>query len=250
MTFVHLISDLHLEFNNPFPLIPDNVDILLLAGDIGLPHLTQYLDFLIYCSKKAKHVILITGNHEYYHSKGFQIIDQSIQELIGELKIENLHFLQRSFIDIDDFRILGCTFWSKIPSEHSFKVELSMNDYKRIKKKVPVRGNSRRVNITSYDVNKWHQTDREWLEKQIRLSPLPVVVVTHHAPTLNKIEESIEHAYFSEIDDLNLDKVVLWVYGHTHQAKFNQHEVTTFWCNPVGYPGESTGYSETQIVEL
>lgn len=254
MTFVHLISDLHLEFNNPLPEIPTNVDILLLAGDIGFPHLSQYRDLLITCSEKVKHLVLITGNHEYYHSKGFEIIDQRIIELIENLKknqqITNIHFLQRSFIDIDGYRILGCTLWSKIPSEYSTKIELAMNDYRMIRKKVPVRGSYRRVKITSNDVNKWHQLDFDWLKEEIELSPLPVVVITHHAPTLEEIDCSIDHAYFSQIDDINLDKVVLWVYGHTHRAKKYQHKVTTFWCNPVGYPGEETNYSKSLLIEL
>jgi predicted phosphohydrolase len=237
MTLIHLISDIHLEFNNSFPNIPSNIDILLLAGDIGFPHQDEYKEFLIYCSKKCKNVILITGNHEYYYSESFEKIDQKVSNLLTD--ITNVHFLQRDYIDINGFRIIGCTFWTKIPFEHSQKINNSISDYKKI------------YNITPNDINKLHQTHFDWLETEIDNSPLPIIIITHHAPSFKKtFDYSLDYAYYINIKKLNLDKVVLWAYGHTHEAQKYNHNVTTFWCNPVGYLKEKTGYSQSLIVQL
>ena len=65
---IQYASDIHLEIRpSKFRRILTPVgDILILAGDIGHPFRRTYAQFLDWCSRNFKHVILVPGNHEYY----------------------------------------------------------------------------------------------------------------------------------------------------------------------------------------
>lgn len=75
LTF-YCISDLHLEYYDSANDLYDkirhflpNVDILILAGDIGQPLFKNghnYRELLKLFKKRYEHVILVPGNHEYY----------------------------------------------------------------------------------------------------------------------------------------------------------------------------------------
>lgn len=252
---IQLLSDIHLEFaSNSFPKIIDDVDLLILAGDIGLPHLKRYLEFLQLASQSVKHVILITGNHEYYHSKGYHLIDDKIRKLLKDHQLEeNVHFLQRNWVDLNGIRVLGCTLWTHIPSEHGYIVEKYMNDYNRIKMRIIKNGTPRKVPIGHSMVNQWHGESCDWLREQVKESPYPVVIVTHHVPLLHlqDLTDSLTFGYHSDqLELLTDDKVKLWCFGHTHRAIQMEVESTLAWCNPVGYPKEQTNYNASGVVVI
>lgn len=67
---IQVYSDLHLEFYKKYyPLIEPKAEILLLLGDIGKISSKNYLEFIKDCSTKFKYILIVLGNHEYYHSK-------------------------------------------------------------------------------------------------------------------------------------------------------------------------------------
>lgn len=254
---IKLISDVHLEMrDNKLPIdeLGENyADILILAGDISLVHLEAYFKFLEYCTSEYKDVILIAGNHEYYHSKGVDHVEGKIMEVVERVNnnrdIPNLHYLQRNYVDINGIRFLGCTLWTKIPEVSEDYIKEHMNDYSRIRYKVNYpNGTIRRLKIKPNNTVWWHKRDTKWLEETILESALPVVIVTHHAPsfdgTINPIlkDDPINKAYATDLEVFMHSKVKLWCYGHTHW--YNQRKIheTTIWSNPLGYPGEKTGH--------
>lgn len=102
------ISDIHLEFYKylgDVPVIPTNAPILILAGDVGYPTLPLYWEFMKDVSRRYEHVLLVPGNHEYYHNNA-QIqkkrilsvseMDELIQGQLAHLGLTNAHFLQKS----------------------------------------------------------------------------------------------------------------------------------------------------------
>src|SRR5579871_4464988 len=109
---VTLISDTHIDHRDdrdiPHDIFPE-ADILVAAGDIGDPHDVKYTMFLAAASEKYKHVILITGNHEYYNHDVVNT-ENYIRKIIEPFP--NIHFLQKDKIVIDDIVFLGCTLWS------------------------------------------------------------------------------------------------------------------------------------------
>jgi predicted phosphodiesterase len=75
------------------------------------------------------------------------------------------------------------------------------------------------------------------------------VVITHHMPLYELIHEKYREAqmepynqwFASRLNSL-VEKyascVKGWVYGHTHTGSVAKFYDVTFYCNPVGYPGE------------
>lgn len=77
---VQIASDLHIEFAERFvPAHPDDAalqsivtpsaPVLALLGDIGIPTYPVYRRFLLLQAERFEHVLVITGNHEYYDTK-------------------------------------------------------------------------------------------------------------------------------------------------------------------------------------
>ena len=65
---IQVISDIHLEKNyyNLTELIQPNANYLMITGDIWLPYLSHYTQFLKECSQNFEKVFIISGNLEYY----------------------------------------------------------------------------------------------------------------------------------------------------------------------------------------
>ena len=67
------VSDIHLELRKVknIPIIKpiDENTYLALCGDIGNPFAPSYKSFLDIHSKLFVHILIVSGNHEYYSSK-------------------------------------------------------------------------------------------------------------------------------------------------------------------------------------
>lgn len=244
MVKIQLISDVHLEFKQNIPISPVG-DILMLAGDIAtVESMDSYDLFIGGCSKMYKYVVVIMGNHEYWSAKGMEHAIKRYSSVCN--KYSNVHFLDKSFVDLEGFRILGCTLWTNIPSEHAYVIENVVNDYNRIK----IKKGGRKYKIKCADVQEWHFEEKRWLKSQIEQSNLPVIVVTHHSPLFERSPKSLDYAYHSDLSGLMCDKVKLWCHGHTHQYRNIKEGDTIILSNPVGYPKEETGYLKEKFIEL
>ena len=112
-----LLSDLHLEVGT-YHNIKAKAPYLLLAGDIGYPESRIFQDFIKQCSKKFDKVFYTAGNHEYYNSKkSIDEIDAIIMDVTSQYS--NVHYLQNSYYDLEDLRIVGSTLWSDVKESDS-----------------------------------------------------------------------------------------------------------------------------------
>ena len=107
------ISDLHLELrgnNVPriIPVDPGNT-YLALCGDIGNSFIPTYEKFLEIHTKEFVHILIISGNHEYYTSKSKQrtmkTIDENIEQIISKFK--NVTYLNMKEIIIRRKKNIG-----------------------------------------------------------------------------------------------------------------------------------------------
>lgn len=245
---IKYISDIHLEFYDISKLskilhkINADTDICVLAGDIGNPFHSIYEQFLIGMNEKFKHVILIHGNHEYYQSAK-QIrknIGKTIEETIEKTesivsKLENVHFLNNSYVDItsdeEKYRFVGSTLWSKISDPFNLINDSDM--------------------ITNYNIdmiNSMFDENVKFIEETIENSEnMKVIVVTHHLPSLklinpkylNSVMSDLNQNFASDCDVLVRDPIVCWIYGHTHEAIDLEINGIPLLANPIGYPGEN-----------
>jgi hypothetical protein len=124
-----LISDVHVEMMNTFEKLTDFPTLapyLVLAGDIGNPFSKNYHGYLSMMSASYKKVFVLLGNHEFYKNEYYSTITKA-KEVCDSL--DNVIFMNRTCIQIEDVVILGCTLWSKVPENCKEAVWNGLNDY-------------------------------------------------------------------------------------------------------------------------
>jgi predicted phosphohydrolase len=238
---IHYISDIHLEFMKPnhyenfrnrWRPDPNQADVLVLAGDIGNPRQPFYREFLQHCSQSCKKVFLIAGNHEFYGSTINETISL-IDSIVAEFP--NISFLHNRSEDYEGIRWVGTTLWSTLVNPL-----FTINDTEQI------------LDMTIARYKELHQESVKFLEQSLaeaKANNMKCVVITHHIPLYELIHakyrepqmESYNQWFASRLNTLvetYASCVKGWVYGHTHTGSVTLQSGITFYCNPVGYPGE------------
>jgi predicted phosphodiesterase len=233
---IRVYSDLHLEFGPFDPPASDDVDVVILAGDIDVKGRG-----VAFAKRFPCPVVYVAGNHEYYGGAIPRLTEKLKEAAVGS----NVHVLDCDSVIIGGTRFLGASLWTDwrgngtvhpaLAMEHA---RAGMSDYKRIRVS-PAFGRLR-----PSDTLKWHARARAWLAGQLEQPHEgPTVVVTHHAPTLRgcKPEDASTPflgAYASDLELLMGPKVDAWVFGHTHLAFDERINGTRVVSNPRGYVGE------------
>lgn len=89
-----------MEFLKKFPKFKcyDKVnETLVLLGDIGALNSKIYIDFIDYCSKTWKNVVLVYENHEFYNTSK----DLPMEEVIKIDYPKNVHVLNNGVLYIN-----------------------------------------------------------------------------------------------------------------------------------------------------
>ncbi len=262
---IAICSDLHLEFGDLDLHNTENADVLILGGDIFVAddlrgfttdasnniiakslsvtgRANRYNDFIVRCSKRFPHVILIMGNHEHYHGDYAQTA-KTIRSTFGDLK--NVHFLDKEWRIINGVLFFGGTLWTDMNREDPntmHQIRFMMNDYNGVRNTT---GDGKTVFMPEDSVAD-HKAFLKTLDDTLAMhSDMPVVVVGHHAPskasTHPRYKEEIitNGAYSSSLDEFILDRrqIKLWTHGHTHEDFDYMIGTTRVVCNPRGYHG-------------
>ncbi|QIN54180.1 metallophosphoesterase [Cedratvirus kamchatka] len=250
---IQAVSDLHLEFHTTlsFLKLTPCANYLALCGDVGSPALPLYREFISWCSERWKKVFLVAGNHEYYSAR------ETVPEIKEKIKgivsnFPNVYFLDDQGMEVDGFRIYGTTLWSEV--ENKRFIRDNMNDYRRIN----IKENHYTKNISLQDMLDMHKVCLEKLKEEISTCAKishTLVILSHYLPSYQCIDDKYKNnacnsAYASNLEDLIRPPVVLWLYGHSHQAK--EVEINSVPCisNPLGYPGEKTGFCDHRIISV
>lgn len=250
---IQMLSDLHLEFyeNHPEPAIRGNV--LLLAGDIGYPQHKNYMNFLKWCDENFLLTFIIAGNHEFYSKR---LPHQEMLDLLRGLTTDRVIFLEDQLCRVDcqddHFYVYGSTLWT-CPNE---SIRHNMNDYKKISYLKSTKPRVRNPLNTEY-VKKINQHSRQQLLESLYKVDGRLIIMTHHLPNADCLVEDRNFSgyvsgYANDIvvpDDMIAD-IVFWLYGHSHEQRDSYIDGIRFISNPVGYPGEKTGYLDGYVATL
>jgi hypothetical protein len=266
---VFYLSDIHLEFRknkaksfDVFVPTIDHIELesyfpyetcLLIAGDLGYPNHKIYADFLKFCKQRFNHVVLTSGNHEYYKQKGTYVTTESIDETIQQICSQlGCVYLQKSTtsIRLHDklINIAGCTLWSHIPQDKKITAQMNMNDFSHI-----MTPEFKFWNCD--DFNETHQDHLEWLKEILSTTKIDIVM-THYLPTFDLIPAYFKNSelnccYASEsFSSMHCSSVKYWVCGHSHESMQIVKNTTTFVLNPLGYPGEITHFNKQKYFVL
>lgn len=225
---IRLLSDLHQEFYyNARIYEPLGEDVLVIAGDldVGTYNIIKSLKEF---AKTVKHVLYVTGNHEYYLNDMNSLDTILRNEFIGT----NVHFLNPGSVKIGDVTFIGSNLWSNFHNNPIAQhlAARCINDFR---------------NIRGFDTDKCaqlHNAQRDAIKFMYENTPGTKVIVTHFVPDLSLCNEQykgdILNKYFAA--DLgnwiaDLEDVPYWFYGHTHIPSDITIGNTRCICNPYGY---------------
>jgi len=252
---INLVSDLHLDVSGYLDL--PGGDVLILAGDIceakALRHefnQTKTMDrnpgafpchdFFEFVVPKYKKVFMVMGNHEHYHGKFWKTKAELESMLPTNVTVlENQHEVYEGVL------FVGATLWTDMNKSDPLtlaRMTSYMNDYRVITYHYPQYGTYRKMR--PQDTVKMHHESKRYIEQTVQTYPdLPVVIITHMAPTHESINEKYKHdpisngAYVSDLSNLILDNenIKFWVHGHVHDPVDYSVGWCRVLCNPRGY---------------
>ena len=248
-----ILSDLHLEQSSWQPSFGVEADAVVLAGDLHNP-LCRSIEWIARQRDtgafKNMEVVLIPGNHEFYHVD----IDDALAEGRRLAQGVGIHLLDGDQAIIGGVRFLGCTLWTDYCLSGDQRLgmitaELGLNDHRCIRK-----GNG---TFMPRDALARHLEGKAWLERELaKPHDGKTVVVTHHCVSRRSVHDRWRNDVISAAFSSNLDALVgssnadLWVHGHTHDSFDYQIGRTRVVCNPRGYGSENQFFDPKLVVEI
>ncbi|MEX3973952.1 metallophosphoesterase [Paraburkholderia caribensis] len=275
---IRVLSDLHLESDQPEIIPHADADLVVLAGDIhnhaeGLRWAAETFD-------GAVPVVYVPGNHEYYDGE-FGALEAAMHDAAAS--VDNVHFLNNATLvdPLGQWRVLGTTLWTDFDlygndeASHAASIaaaERVMLDYRGLIQVTWTAGNDLGVqgtlqdntprNLTPADTIALHRRARAWLEAELT-KPFAgrTIVVTHHAPHRRSLAERyaddvVSAGFVNDLPSLVRAPVTLWVHGHTHTAFDYVENGTRVVCNPRGYLDrrtralENAAFAWDKVVEV
>ena len=242
---LHIVSDLHLEFDPGWTLPETDSDVLILAGDIhpGLKGMSAF-------SKVGKPVLFVPGNHEFYGEQ-MKGLSAAMRLYAGACHVTLLDCDQAV---IQGVRFLGATLWTDFALNGTCEQEAAlaeadrhMNDYVSIRY-----GEGWLRPEETLDA---HRLARAWLAARLaEAHDGPTVVITHHAPHPGSIHaryqgNALNPSFASDLTPL-MGRAGLWIHGHTHGSADYRVNGTRVICNPKGYRNENQDFQPGLVVEI
>lgn len=262
---IALASDLHLEFQTITLPNTEGAKVLILSGDICVAHSLhdhpidkpipedamkpgrnqsaayKYREFFDHVSQEYDHVVYVAGNHEFYHGRFPDAYDWLYEEM---KRYDNIHFLDKDDITIDDVTFVGGTLWTDMNKADPTTMQLiegMMNDFRVIRNST---FHYRR--FAPGDAVNDHRNTLKYIKQVVDSDPAKkYVVVGHHAPCALSIHETYKNefymngGYYSDLSEFILDRpqIALWTCGHVHNPHTYYMGDTLVACNPRGYAG-------------
>ena len=244
---IQIASDLHFELwerHLPDPLhqfTPDESrDVLILAGDIvdgkrfyGMPFIHRELEM--------SPVILVPGNHEYYHSRR-QEVDAFWRGFAKDY--EDFYYLNDDTAEIAGLRVYGAQWCSDFWGEPPIVFHERIEDF----------------HLTpGWDTFAHLEEHQRITARLAGLAGKVDVVITYFPPTLEAIDLTLyegdpNNGYFiNDAEPLVRDVgAKLWVAGHIHSPFDYRVGPTRVVGNPRGYPFEPArpGFAAIKTIEV
>jgi predicted phosphohydrolase len=226
---LQILSDVHLELRKTMPELPPVLaSKMALLGDIG----SLYRDFLGLMSRLYDHVFLLAGNHEYYNRRRtHHAIAEEIEVVCAAF--DNVYFLDNDTVEVEGVRYVGTTLWSHVPKADETIVTRGIKDYTRIQRAIydPTGSGRTHAPVTVNYTNVLHEAAVHFLKTEMAAdSGLPMVVLSHHAPSMRSVAGEFEgsplnSAFATGLEGmLKAPPVVAWLHGHTQPGR-TQHRL-------------------------
>lgn len=269
---INVVSDIHLETG--YQELPGG-EVLVLAGDIGEARDThrdhhqtrlvdrkigtsRWFDFFNHECAKYEKVFYVMGNHEHYGSR----IDKT-PELLNAVLPKNVKLLNNDFEEYSGVLFLGGTLWTDCNNNDPitlWHLKQSMSDYRYIKIVHEDKHFYSKL-YPEYTV-RMHKKTLDYFCNILKMKEnMPTVIITHHAPTSMSLDENYKNdfhmngGFVSNLSNFILDheQIKYWIHGHVHNKKDYMVGNTRVVCNPrgyVGYDSEYTNFDANFTIEI
>jgi 3',5'-cyclic AMP phosphodiesterase CpdA len=248
---IRVLSDLHLECEEPEAIAHADADLIVLAGDIH--NHAQGVRWAAETFNPDTPVVYVPGNHEYYDGE-FGALEVAMRDAAAAT--DNIHFLNNaSLVDPRGrWRVLGTTLWTNFElfgaDEEARAAAIAAAEKVMVDFRGPIQlawtsdaasgaGTSR--NFAPADTLALHRQASAWLAAEIA-KPFAgkTIVVTHHAPHRESLASRFANdlasaGFINHLPMLVREPVALWIHGHTHTAFDYVVNGTRVVCNPRGY---------------
>lgn len=218
MTILGITSDTHCDHGMPFPVIDNDIDLLILAGDIGCPYRTK--GYLI--DEVNIPYIYAAGNHEHYSHNHHEVLNDIFSDDFGAMENKSVSF--------EGITYHACTLWTDLSNPIDlWRYEKGLNDTQEIK---DWSGSKAQLEF---------EKSFNFLQENVKKGD---IVITHHAPSFKSVNERwkgdlLNPCFTSNLDAFILEsKPKLWIHGHMHDACDYMIGETRVVCNPSGYAHE------------
>lgn len=247
---VRYLSDVHLEFTGYDPPVLPSIgeDVVVLAGDMGVG--TRGIEWAI-GAIRDRPVLYVLGNHEFYRHDFVTLRD----EARAAAAFSHVQLLEQDHVDIGGVRFLGATLWTDFAClgedrrvDSMVKARRAMNDFLLIRGPLGTA-------LEPFETIKRFNATRAWLVQAIASSPLPVVVVTHHSPSLANQhpaypKDLMTPAFHSNLEALFRPPVRAWISGHTHHSSVVEINGIPLYSNQRGYPRARASFDWNACFEV
>lgn len=259
-------SDLHTEHSLCEISNLSELDLLVLAGDIGNLQTVNILFKKIREKAQNLPILYVLGNHEFYglHYPGAK------EDYRAICKKHNVTLLDNEVYQVGDTVFLGTTLWTNFDlaekqSESMNWAKYHISDFSEIFNKL---GDNPSPFLTPEAMLMEFQVAHEFLLSELKKAKegaLKTVVVSHFLPAFELVSKQfmlrpgglMRSAYWaSDLYEL-FPFVDYWIYGHSHTNIETQAITaeTEFLCNQRGYSrifnkSESNGYQHDYIVSI
>ncbi|MCU0822008.1 MAG: metallophosphoesterase [Spirochaetes bacterium] len=224
-----VMSDIHCEFHRDNgklfinDLYPDDLDVLVLAGDINIAKNGLLIDSLgMFCNKfKNQKIVYVHGNHEFYGTDRESALKTTAEAVERN---PNLIWLENDIAEIKGRRFLGTPLWFSNDPEN-IKHEKNLADFSQIK-----------------NFREWVYVENkksiDFLKKEIKPGD---IVITHHLPTRKSIppqftNSTLNRFFVCDVENIITKKMpAMWIHGHTHSSNDYKMGESRIICNPFGY---------------
>jgi Icc-related predicted phosphoesterase len=239
----------------PTEMEDDHETTLAILGDIW--ESDKFLKFagvswLKNLASRFKYILIVLGNHDYYGAS-IGPLEDKINRFIQDEGLINCHLLNDRVVELDGIPFFGSCFWTSI----DFKNQHVVHDPET--EKMTSRFRSIRVgkSYQRFTIDRWieqHIKAKTELKRALEQHD-DLVVLTHMAPSRRSLspdekDSILSPFYFEDMTEiLKTSSIRMWAHGHTHYAVYYEEHGIPIYSNPVGYPGEDTGY-EDLVIEL
>jgi len=258
---ISLMSDIHAEFYrselNWLPPLPDDPDVLVLAGDIHVGK--ALIDFVkrVSAALPNTHIVFIAGNHEFYRQ--YRKLTLKIYHEAFATH-EKIHFLENDYVDIGDVRFIGATLWTgfplHLPEHNAEKVMAYAKD--NVSDFSLIADDTDKITVFTPEIAKSLFDESKVAISKIlaESNPNKCVVVTHFPPAKQLLHPlyppDLVTSYFTAdcLDVINTYQPAYWFYWHNHWSAQATIGATQLVSNQFCYPNErwkSGGTFDSQL---